>query len=896
MTPPAPSPPSPAVGPSAPAAGAAGPNGSAEELLRRATEAYERVDADPSRHGPAAAALVEEARRRRSPVARARALRAQAWYERSRLADGRARDLLDEAVRIARRQRRGELVGALLTTRAAVRQELGDLAGAERDLARAADLVDPAEVAPLELQQAVLHHNRGHLAEAAAVYARILGRPGVTPTLAAKVANNLAMVEGSRGATGRALQILDGVDPQGIGPGLRASLLQTRGWVLVQGGRLPEGLRLLDEAAAGFAAAGLPLGELHTESVDALLDLRLVPEARAAARRAVADFTAAGVPLMGADALVRLARLALLADDPPAAEAAAGQAASSLDAQRRPVWAEQARLLGVQARLAAGTAVAADLRTAARAARVLERGGLRSPAVEAHLVAGRVALALARPRSAREPLARAAELARDAPVLVRVQGRVAAALGGRAAGDDRAVLLHCRAGLADLVAHRSALPSMELRALASGHGTELGRLALAVRVREGRPAAVLVEMERTRAAALLVVEPPQPDAVQDDLAALRAVAAELDEASRAGQPEPRRLLARQATLEGRVRRRSWHAPRTGGGSYRPAGDPVPLDRVRPLLGDRLLVEYAVLDGDLLAVVLGRRSRLVRLGTLADVHDALGSLHFALRRLARPGAQPGRTGARLSADASLDRLAELLVAPLGLPADRPLVVVPVAGLHQVPWASLHPAAVALAPSASFWAATAQSTPPAAGPVVLVAGPGLPGAVEEVEALRLRHPGATVLVPPDSGTAPVAAALAGARLAHLACHCRPRADNPSFSALTLADGPLTVLDLVLHGVAPHRIVLAACSSGADVSYAGNETVGFVSALIAQGTAGVLASTVAVPDVAAVRLMTALHDRLATGATTADALHAARATLDPADPADLVVGCAFNAFGAA
>ena len=137
--------------------------------------------------------------------------------------------------------------------------------------------------------------------------------------------------------------------------------------------------------------------------------------------------------------------------------------------------------------------------------------------------------------------------------------------------------------------------------------------------------------------------------------------------------------------------------------------------------------------------------------------------------------------------------------------------------------------------------------------------------------------------DAGAAraeEVVAALADADLAHLACHGSPRADNPMFSSLLLADGPVTVQELHGAGVAPHRLVLASCHSGADVAYAGDEVLGFVSAMLAQGTAGVVASIAAVPDVAAVDLMLELHRGLRDGLTLARALHAARGRDRPVD----------------
>jgi len=125
---------------------------------------------------------------------------------------------------------------------------------------------------------------------------------------------------------------------------------------------------------------------------------------------------------------------------------------------------------------------------------------------------------------------------------------------------------------------------------------------------------------------------------------------------------------------------------------------------------------------------------------------------------------------------------------------------------------------------------------------------------------------------------------------------RVDNPMFSSLLLSDGPLTVQELYARGLAPHRLILAACESGAAVSYAGDEVLGFVSALLARGTAGILASTAVVPDVEAAGLMTAVHRRLARGDTLARALHSARQTQDTADPGSYVNWCTFSAHGAA
>jgi hypothetical protein len=389
--------------------------------------------------------------------------------------------------------------------------------------------------------------------------------------------------------------------------------------------------------------------------------------------------------------------------------------------------------------------------------------------------------------------------------------------------------------------------------------------------------------------------------IKDDLVALREVHAELEGLSqqsgnRVAAPEP--LLAEQLAIENRIRRSTWRRHPSGAHASTTAS----AARLRHLLAGRVLVEYAMLRDQLVAVVVEpRRSRVVALGPAEVVQGEVRALFFALRRLTQPRPAAALDAARLSADTRVRRLTEILLNPLAVPADGELVIVPAGALHGIPWSALHRGPVSLAPSATFWARTREAEP---GPgsrrdgrdVVLVAGPNLPGAAAEVQALRGIYPDATVIAPPNGTVDAVAGLLDGAGLAHLACHGRLRADNPMFSSLVLADGPLTVQELLTRGVAPHRLVLASCQSGADVSYAGDEVLGFVSALLARGTAGVVASIAAIPDVATIDLVYALHERLARGATLSYALHEARASLNREDPGAYVNWCTFSAHGAA
>jgi tetratricopeptide (TPR) repeat protein len=873
------------------------------DLVVRARQAYDDVAADPHRFGPDAQALVAEARRARQPAALALALRALAWAERARLDDQSAIRLLNEACRIARRHHLGEILAELLLSHAAVSQELGRISVARRDLRAAASLITGEHAAELDYQRAVLQQNIGQLAEAAALYHRVLSTGSASPRRKVGSANNLALIESQQGRHGQALRRLEQARPAAaqVGPAFTAGIIQSQAWVTVQSGRFARGLTLFEEAEQAYRAAALPLGEHYTEYADALMELRLLPEAVGAARRAVAEFSAAGIPLMAAEAQLRVAQLELLAADYAGAVTASVAAVTSFRQQARGAWHARARLVGAEARLKSGLATAADLHEARSAAQRLSRLGMTSAAVQGYLVTGRLAESLGRRRQAAVALTTASSLARRATVLVRLRGHVSAALAARLRSSDRDALSHCRRGLRDLASHRGSLPSVELRALASSHGAELGLIGLDVALTEGSPARVLNWMERTRAAALLAVEPPEFEDLRADLAALRAAHAgqREDGALSAFPPARPQATTEQAAIETRIRQATWRAGSVAGR----AAAPVTVGALRDDLAGKVLVAYGVHGEDLVAVVIEpRRSRLAALGPLAPVREQLRAFLFAVRRLTRPGPQANLAAARASANLRVRRLTELLLQPLHVTGDAELVIVPVPSLQGVPWSALHDGPLCLAPSATFWtrSALAAQARPGAGlasrGIVLVAGPDLPGAVTEVESLARIHPAAARIIPPGSTADTVADALAGADLAHLACHGTLRSDNPMFSSLVLSDGPLTAQELYARGLAPRRLILAACESGTLVSYAGDEVLGLVSALLARGTAGIIASTAAIPDVEAVDLMTAVHRRLARGATLAHALHAARQSQDTDPPGSYVNWCTFNAHGAA
>src|SRR5690349_11865953 len=146
-------------------------------LLSEAEAAYSGVTTHPARYMTSAADIVDRARRANDHEALIVALRALAWGRHTKLDNAGAKTLLDEAVRLAVRHRSPHRLGEVLVTRAVALHELGRLSAATRDLTRAEPLVSPEQRPDLLMQLALLHHSRGRLTDAIALYRRVLTDP-----------------------------------------------------------------------------------------------------------------------------------------------------------------------------------------------------------------------------------------------------------------------------------------------------------------------------------------------------------------------------------------------------------------------------------------------------------------------------------------------------------------------------------------------------------------------------------------------------------------------------------------------------------------------------------------------------------------------------------------------
>jgi tetratricopeptide (TPR) repeat protein len=778
---------------------------------------------------------------------------ALAWTGRSR--QGLA--LLNRAVEASR----GGLAGRVLMRRADVLRDLGRFREAHDDLCRALPYLRRAGDTVWEARS---------LTHRAEVFLG-LGLPG-------RAAMDFARAEELFATSGQDLEY--------------AKARHNRGLAALSRGELPEALTYLDEAGNRYEALGESFPELAIDRCSALLAAGLAREAARETDNALSRIPPkGGIAYKRAELLFAAATAALAAGDPVVVRERAGQARRLFRAQRRDVWAVRAELVFAQARYAAGERSVGLFHAAGEIAAHLD-ASRAGEALQAHLLAGRLALSRGRAAEADRHLEVAARSRRRKPPLTRSVAWLARALQAEAHGDARATRAACARGLDALDEHQMTLGATELRAYGTAHSAELAALAQRDALRRGDVRRLLHWSERSRATA----SSSRSTAARHDrelvaeLSALRSVTRLLNANEDTG-PRRSALEREQRRLERAVQARTRRLP----GSGRPEAGAFDLGALWDELGETTLIELVEVDGVLHAIVVAnRRVRLHTVGSIPDREVQMSRL--TLRRIAHRSPRPEDERVLAHRATALESaLLGPVAAGLG---DGPVVVVPPGRLRAVPWTllpSLRDRVVTVAPSASTWMRARRKSAPARRRVALVVGPGLATGGAEVAQLRPRYPDAVMLGQGGATAETVLGAMDGAWLAHIAAHGMFRADNPLFSSIQLDDGPLTVHDFERLHRAPHWMILSSCDSGAAAPVGADELLGLASSLIPLGAVGIVASIVPVNDPAAVPLMLALHDALGKGATLPEALLAARRSAGRGDSLQRATAQSFIALGA-
>lgn len=817
--------------------------------------------------------------------------------------DRAVRELRAGVRHIDRSGRAGEpdlvaLRARLLVSLAWAESERGRVDAGFAMLDQAEAVVDPADRAVLVAQRALMLSRAGRDEEAIERYDAAVGLLAESshPLDLARALNNRSLVhlDAGRVAAARADLHRSAAIARRHGLALHEALASVNlGCIDVLVGDLPAALGAFAEARRTYellAPGRLP--SLAVERARALLAAGLFTAADRELGYAVEQAEQQRLSFTLADALLARAQAALVADRPDAVARFAAQARSRFVSRHNQRRAALASLLELRARSVPSSGAA--LRLAER----LRLLAMAEDAREAELVAVRSFIRSGRPASAR----RLIEAQRppgprdrlDTRLLWRLSRAELAEATGRPADAGRQLV----AGLHLLRRHRAQFGSLDLQTGASALGRDVTTAGLRLALESASPAAVLRWSERSRAQALLLPPVHQPDdpEVATTLAELRQARSRLRTAELDGRTVPG-LARRVERLEAALRERSWSTPVAPGVS--PSGvpwvtgsEPVTVAGLRGLLGDAALVSYVRRDAELLALVVTRSTiGIVSLGSYDDAVEAAQRLRIDLDtragRLLPPRlADALVTATRHDADVLQARCLDPLLHSLG---GRELVVVPTGPLFAVPWsalAALSGRPVTVTPSATAWtqmmSRQRETRRTARTGVVLVAGPGTRRGEAEIDAVARFHPGSQVLVGPDATPAAVIDAFARADLAHVAAHGHHQAENALFSRLDLHAGPLFGYDLQQKTM-PSTVILSCCDLGRSDVRPGDEMLGMAAALMASGTATVVASTAKVGDDAALEVMKQYHRAASRGVSAAQAL--AEATAGQSEPTGFV-----------
>ncbi|MDT4980419.1 MAG: hypothetical protein QOG07_2298 [Pseudonocardiales bacterium] len=655
--------------------------------------------------------------------------------------------------------------------------------------------------------------------------------------------------------------------------------LHNLGYLEYLRGDLPQALRTMDAAAGlGLAIEGVPL----LDRARVLVEAGLVREADEVLADAAKIFRRDRLAQELGETELERARCALASDDVAAARRFAGVARDRFRRRGNDPWRRSAELVLLQGDLAAGRPAVRLIDPALRLNAELDAQGLRLAARAAALIAAEAYVSGRDVGAARGVLATAGPVSRRDPITSRLHTRYVQARLDAADGESRSASRQVRAGLRELSDYQASFGSIDLQTSSAIHGRHLAELGLSLALQDGRPGAVLAAAERARAVStrLPVVRPPDDDMAADLLVELRQAV----ESLRAVSQDPAGaapLLRRRRELERAITARRWTL--AGSGEVRRTAR---LDEIRGgvTAAASTMVVFVEARATMHAVVIGSgRLRLHELGGAAAVTEQVRRARADLDVLAQPRLPGGLSSAvRSSFDRSAVELDRSLLGPLDLHGQR-LVVVSTGILGQLPWGtlpSLRGVPVVVAPSATAWLSAMQA--PARRrkrQVFAVAGPDLVRADHEVAGVAAAWGTATMHTGEAAARPALARAMARGSVVHVAAHGVHQTENPLFSSLRLADGPMFAHEMDQTARTPEHVVLSACELGLATVRPGDEALGLTSVLLHLGTRSVVAGVARVGDELAAETMIDYHGRLAGGQDSAAALaDAANASAAP------------------
>lgn len=326
-----------------------------------------------------------------------------------------------------------------------------------------------------------------------------------------------------------------------------------------------------------------------------------------------------------------------------------------------------------------------------------------------------------------------------------------------------------------------------------------------------------------------------------------------------------------------------------------------------------LVEYYYHPGGWCAFVVTATQ--IRYVELTKITDQLLEKVIVWRRMITDLQSSTSTRRRLDTGLAhwvLGQWYEAVIAPLRIERGvKQLLLAPFGVLHQLPFSAAYRRAIskpttdystdcylideynlAQAPSLSaLWVSRNQaarnqtahrqitSAGYASGPLLAVSYPGndpaslhyLHYAHEEVQTIARYFPDVMELHDEQALRDQIVAHAPEHQIMHLACHGWFDPGRPDQSGLTLADGALTIHEIItqLDLRQAQLVVMSACSSGEVNIEGGGELVGLAQAMMTAGAQTVIASLWPVDDAATAQLFKAFYQQLREGALPAEAM---------------------------
>lgn len=366
---------------------------------------------------------------------------------------------------------------------------------------------------------------------------------------------------------------------------------------------------------------------------------------------------------------------------------------------------------------------------------------------------------------------------------------------------------------------------------------------------------------------------------------------------RGSQEESKPLLAEAKKREKKITELARRIDNTDG-SNRRTKKHFDLRLLQKKLGaDRVLIEYVEFDEQIGVFIVSRESIdfFPDLANSTEIAELVENMRFQFETMRAGGEVLAGflDELRKRSDLYLQKLYEKLLGKIEHLIDgRHLVVAPFGKLHCVPFHALfdgeryviEKGEVSYSPSAAVLQhCLCRSVGKFRNAFLLgFADEKIPHVEREIKDLQKIFADNLTLSGEQANKANLKRGIADYDVVHFACHGQFRGDNPMFSSLILADGPLNAKDIAELRLRPGLVTLSACETGLNAVADGDELLGLTRGFLSAGAVSFVTTLWTVNDKAARKLTTEFYKYLKNGHSAAESLRKAqRSFIDRREP---------------